>query len=547
MTVADGPGSTAPAARAAAVLLCSDAVPHQPGELSPEMICDALRRHAPDVRVFVVPDLCSRFSELPATVRALRTGRVVVGCRQGHAKRHRITGVLRNSGVNRAGAQVVDLTPDEGARPHDVAEQSIARLRAALARVSHADIGGPVWESEALGPARLSRRNLFSLDYLARRPVAGWTGERCAGRGASRACVQACPHQALTLAGPSISVDTASCTGCGACVAACRSGAMGMNGASMAELEAAASTLVEDARRLSVGVAIVCSAATHDIPLGGPWLALEVPSLEMVSVGWLLQVVAAGASVTTRGCRDEACEGRGRQLALLTSDIVGLVAPRLRSLVIGPDASAPACPGGDGGLAVPAPGCSSAEAEVTPRRGPFRALQFREPEATVHALTELTDQQMPEDNQLPWRLESPLAPLGEIVIDAARCSGCGCCVPACPTGAISARDEPESSGLSREALDLQFAPAACSACGACVPSCPEAAVSLRRAVGSSSLSFSRRTIAEVPGDDRCGSCGKLLGRRDVANVVAAKLASSHPEIANRLRGQDRCPDCLLTV
>ena len=66
----------------------------------------------------------------------------------------------------------------------------------------------------------------------------------------------------------------------------------------MAGLEAAADVLVEDARRLGLGVAIVCSHAALKVTLGGLWLALEVPSLEMVTAGWLLQVVAAGAVVT---------------------------------------------------------------------------------------------------------------------------------------------------------------------------------------------------------------------------------------------------------
>ena len=525
MTTADGPGSAAPVPAPATVLLCSDIVGPRPGEFSPELICAGLRRSTPEVRVFVVPDLCSRSSGLPAGMPALGNGRVVVGCRRGRAKRPRIMGVLRAAGVHGALTQVVDLAPGEGARPHEVVEQSVAKLRAALARVSCTDISAPVAETAVpLGTARFSRRNLFSLGYLAGHPVAGWRGDHCGGRGASRPCVQACPYQALSLAGPRISVEGASCTGCGACVAACRSGAMSLDGTSMAELAAAAGTLVEDACRLGLGVAVVCSAAVTDVPLGGPWLALEVPSLEMVSTGWVLQIVAAGARATALGCGEKACTGRARELTRLAAAVVSQVAPGRRHLVVGPGDRSRAGLGGELGV------------DASPLGRPRSAVLLHEPEATVQALSALTEQPG------PWRLESPVAPLGEIVIDGERCSACECCVTACPTGAISASDGP-----GRGTLVLEFEPSACPACGACVSSCPEGAVSLRRAIGSSCLAAGRQAVAEVARFDRCVSCGKPVGEGVVTRVVAAKLVASHPEIAGRLRGHDRCPGCLLTM
>ncbi len=208
-------------------------------------------------------------------------------------------GFLRDAGLNPAGAQVVDLLPGVLARPQDVAEQSVARLRAALARVSGADIGAPVAEAAAvLGPGRVSRRDLFGLGHLGRRPIAAWTADRCQGRGASRLCAQVCPSRALSATGPGVSVDASSCSGCGACVAACRSGAMSLSGASMADFEAAAGALVEDACRLGLGLAIVCSSAATKVTLGGLWLALEVPSLEDGDGG------LAAAGCRRRACRD---------------------------------------------------------------------------------------------------------------------------------------------------------------------------------------------------------------------------------------------------
>ncbi len=529
MITVDGPGSTPPVPEPCAVMLCSDVVEHHRSGLSPETICAALRRHAPEVRVFVVPDLCTRSSGLAATVRALGTGRVVVGCQHAWARRQRILGFLRDAGVNPAGAQVVPLLAGERARPHDVAEQCIARLRAALARVSRADITSPV-SGTTVRPAsaRLSRRDLFGLGRVAVHPVTAWAADRCQGRGASRACLSACTRQALSVAGPRICVDASSCSGCGACVAACPSGAMSLSGASMAELEAAASTLVEDACRLELGVAVVCAAAAGGATLGGPWLALEVPSLEMVTVGWLLQMAAAGAMVTTLGCGDKACTSRGRDLVHLSAELVGQVAPELRRLVVRP-----------GDIAAPPSGAPDGRDEQR-RERPAPWVRLHEPEATVQAMSALTGQTVTGQTG-DWRLESPLAPLGEIVVDTGRCSACGCCVLACPTSALSA-----SERVAEGALALEFDPSACPGCGACVASCPERAVSLCRAIGSSCLTGGRHRIADVAKGDRCVQCGEPLGKGLVTSVVAAKLAASHPEVARRLReGGDYCAECLL--
>ena len=141
--------------------------------------------------------------------------------------------------------------------------------------------------------------------------------------------------------------------------------------------------------------------------------------------------------------------------------------------------------------------------------------------------------------QGPWRFESALAPLGEIAIDSASCSGCQCCLPPCPTGALSA------TTLASGSLALSFDAGACPACGACVSACPEDALSLRRVIASSTLSAGRQAIADIGGRDRCISCGKPLAGDLVTRVVARRLAASHPQIAGRLEIEDRCADCLL--
>jgi ferredoxin len=113
--------------------------------------------------------------------------------------------------------------------------------------------------------------------------------------------------------------------------------------------------------------------------------------------------------------------------------------------------------------------------------------------------------------------------------------------PSCPTGALSA------TGPAGKSLALSFDPSACPACGACASACPEGAVSLRRVIASSSLSAGRQAITEVVSEDRCLSCGKPLAGGRVARAFADQLAASHPQIASRLRNEDRRTDCLLAA
>ena len=68
--------------------------------------------------------------------------------------------------------------------------------------------------------------------------------------------------------------------------------------------------------------------------LGGDWLGLQVPSLNMVSVGWALQVVAAGVGVTLVGCNDPGCGERGGLVMSLSATVVSEVAPKQRHLVV---------------------------------------------------------------------------------------------------------------------------------------------------------------------------------------------------------------------
>ena len=513
-----------------AVILCSDVFDRPTVPFSFQRAASLLRAQAPAAQVIAVRELCARLSELPDAFSSLRVPRVVVGCARGKEREQRIRRTLRDKGAHPSGLQVVDLSSTSGGDPVLAGHQLVARLRAAVARASSGDLNAPISErAPGMGASAFSRRDLFRFGCSAPHPVVAWAAGSCTGQGAARPCVASCPRGALSCQGSRVTVDSGRCTGCGACIRTCGTGALTLNGACLAELEASGNCLADEARGLGFGVMIVCSQAANVVRLGSGWLPLEVPSLEIVTAGWALQYVAAGVPVALMGCAEAACSYRARKVAGFASSLLGQVAPEHRRMVVlrydlGPARAVAADRGA----------CT----DVPPSA--FR-LHFREPEATVLAAQHL----VPEDQQLvplpgSWRLESPSAPLGEIDIDQARCSGCGCCVQACSSGALSM-----AAGQWR-GLAFDFDPRACSACEACVRSCPEGAVSLTRAVSSSILSGGRRVIAGAAAKDQCPLCGRATGASPVSQFVASRLAGSHPEVAARLRAQGGCVYCVGT-
>ena len=139
-----------------------------------------------------------------------------------------------------------------------------------------------------------------------------------------------------------------------------------------------------------------------------------------------------------------------------------------------------------------------------------------------------------------WRIDSPAASLGDIRIDETGCSACGRCALGCPTGALAAESAPSGD------LTLGFDGSQCSACGSCVATCPEGVISLRRTIDSSDIDAGRRVVARTVAQRRCRSCGEPIGAGLALGPVAVRLAASHPQVAARLTGEDRCFDCILT-
>jgi formate hydrogenlyase subunit 6/NADH:ubiquinone oxidoreductase subunit I len=87
-------------------------------------------------------------------------------------------------------------------------------------------------------------------------------------------------------------------------------------------------------------------------------------------------------------------------------------------------------------------------------------------------------------------------------LDTDRCTLCGACANACPTGALRF-DEATSETA------LRFTAAACVACKRCVAVCPEEALAVSPGIDAARLVRGTLELAQAA-VERCRSCGAEL-------------------------------------
>jgi ferredoxin len=228
----------------------------------------------------------------------------------------------------------------------------------------------------------------------------------------------------------------------------------------------------------AIGVAIACRDSKTIPSVGEPWLPLIVPSVTMVSAGWLLQLLRVRVDARLIPCEEEHCARRARELQRFVADLK-------EALELSPAGS-------------PQPGGRLEGSPLLPT-GPHR-IELREPEATFGALTALG---FLSSSQPSWRVPGPGCSLGAVQIDAAGCSACEACGSACPTGSL--RTERSEDGSFRISID----PRSCTGCGACTACCPESVITLSKTADSTLLAAGRRVVAAVAAST-CAWCGQPL-------------------------------------
>jgi len=260
------------------------------------------------------------------------------------------------------------------------------------------------------------------------------------------------------------------------------------------------------------GIAVVCQDSAAAPLVGEPWLPLRVPSLEMVSAGWMLQLARAGADVRAVGCEEPASRERGDTLERFVAQLDAALAP------LGP---------------IDVAGSSNRWSRAPQPDSPVERIELGEPEATAQALRA---RGALETDSGPWRAGGPGCPLGVIEIDAAGCSACGACILSCPTGAL------QSERLGSHQAGVSFDPNLCTACGACERLCPESVVTLRHEADGAALAAGRRVVATVA-MATCSACGGPLLAGLSPAVMQGRLGESHPAVSGVTTGV--CADCRL--
>jgi ferredoxin len=408
------------------------------------LLCGELELDPPtavDAQVAVIADLCRRPAAAADALHRLGTRRVVLGLCEQHPSPELIGALLR-AGAEPFGIETLMLRGHEPEAP-----QLLAGAVAKLARLAPNEHGKP-----ALAAGNMSRRALFSPRALLRHaPVAVVEETACLGSARCGLCASLCPAGAIDTEGRLPTVDDDACTACGACVAYCPAGALRLSGTSTAQIEAQLEQLLGQVD----GVLFACHSANAVAPRG--WALVELPTLTLLTPAWILQTRSRGPMVKLAPCDQACCAG-------------SLEIEALAELIIAAGGVA------DGDAPTP--------------------LHLTEPYGTADAVLAL----VPDDEAI--RVEHSASPLGLLQFDSDRCTLCGACSIACPTGALTHDERTTETVIAHD-------PRACIGCDRCTTVCPEDALTVRPGIELPRLREGVLELARAQ-RERCVVCGTSL-------------------------------------
>ncbi|MFZ5815638.1 MAG: 4Fe-4S binding protein [Bacillota bacterium] len=313
-------------------------------------------------------------------------------------------------------------------------------------------------------------------------------------RSPCRACLEACPDQALRIEEVKVALESGKCSRCGVCAGACPTAAIALRGIDEAAVTGASH--------------LHCSRTT------GP--GLQVPCLGYLTVDHLIGMALRTERVElTRGaCATCPWSGGGAMAERAVATARQALAALGSSHQI--DLAGRAAPG----------------------EGPERGFSRREllnlwRVESVQVARQLMPEKEINHARLPARLPTrrtrwlrqtdPAAVQPEAIMPegpwkartvSEACNGCSICAAFCPTGAFAKVQEGERWALTHQ-------PAACIACNTCVSLCPV------RAIGEEPLPVSEMAGGAV---------------REVARLTSLRCHSCRKEFKGR-SGESRCPQC----
>ncbi|WP_376792668.1 4Fe-4S binding protein [Thermoflexus sp.] len=490
-----------------AILVCGDL------DLDLMALRDRLSSVFPDGVFHVLPHLCERPPNLHAFLQQQRVERLVLGVCHPRISLGLIQAEARKAGVDPLGIEIRALP---SGREKARIEQAVLYLVAAAARAqkysgSHMDQIRPRFARE------LDRRAMLRLSWLFYEGVPAVDRARCAAEQGCQVCQEVCPYEAWRWVDGWPELDKEACQTCGLCLMACPRGAMVNPAWTPEQFEVEIQTLLDPrVRELSPrGIVFQCwREGGEPIRVHPSWLKVAVPCAGTVPPAWLLAPLILGAGAVrvlpcSNGCAHP-FEGRLEGTVRFCQRVLAQMGVREDRVRIGGDLLRPP-PEPIGRIEAPGLFFPSGAAKV------FRMLA----ELCQHPELTLTD---------------PFAPLGQVDIDPASCTGCAQCARACPTEAIRLEEETDR-------LQWTFDMGRCVACEECVRVCPESdrgAIRVIRVVDLERLNGGRTKLHEAK-VLRCARCHQPIAAAPLLDWIESRLGKENAALLSYLR--QYCPAC----
>ncbi|MFN3928071.1 MAG: 4Fe-4S binding protein [Thermoflexus sp.] len=490
-----------------AILVCGDL------DLDLKAMRDRLSSVFPDGVFHVLPHLCERPHNLHDFLQQQGAERLVLGVCHSQVSLGPIQVEARKAGVDPLGIEIRVLP---AGREKALMEQAVLYLVAAAARAqrysgSHMDQIRPRFARE------LDRRAMLRLSWLFYEGVPAVNQARCAAEQGCQVCREVCPYEAWRWVDGWPELDKEACQTCGLCLVACPRGAIVNPTWTPEQLEAEIQTLLDPRiGELSPrGIVFQCRREGGESIQAHPsWLKVAVPCAGTLPPTWLLAPLILGAGAVrvlpcSNGCTHP-LEGRLEGTVRFCQRVlaqVGVCEDRIRI-------------GGD--LLQPPPE-PIGRIEVSGLFLPLEAARVFQmlAELCQHPGLTLTD---------------PFAPLGQVCIDPASCTGCTQCAQACPTMAIRLEEETDR-------LHWTFDMGRCVGCGECLRACPESgrgAIRVIRMVDLELLNGGRVKLHETE-ILRCVRCRQPIAAAPLLDWIESRLGEENAALLSYLRRY--CPTC----
>jgi len=345
---------------------------------------------------------------------------------------------------------------------------------------------------------------------------------------ACRRCLDLCPTSAITAAGEHVAIDPMICAGCGACAAACPSGAISYEAPAATHVFAQISTAGQAWRKAGGGAArllvhdsdwgaeMISLSARFGGGLPADVLPLETTALASFGHAEIMVALAGGFAEVLMLCGPKADLEAIEAQAAIANAMTEELGKGARVAVI-----EPADPDALSERLYMSPPAALTSAPTLALGGRRDATRL-----AARALAESTEISIP----LPAG-----APYGATVVDADACTLCLACASLCPAGALSDNaDKPQ----------LRFQEDACLQCGLCVSVCPENAITLEPRLNLADSALSEVVLNEEDPYE-CIECGAPFGVKSTIERIVEKLDGQHSMFTNSDNAKliRMCDDC----